>query len=257
MAQDVEIIRQDHLVQIRLNRPSKKNALSNAMYAAMAEAVENAENDLSIRAILFLGSGGCFTSGNDLADFRKTPPRDKAAPVYRFILALTRSTVPMIVAVDGLAIGIGTTMLLHCDMAFATARARFQLPFVNLGLLPEAGSTYLLPKLLGHTKAAELILTCRPFDGEEALDLGLINRVCEAPELEDIALRAAREIALKPPKVLRRAKALLKHDRLEVERQVHAEILEFSECLSSEETHEALNAFAEKRQPVFSLNGKC
>lgn len=222
------------------------------MYAAMAEAVANAERDLSVGTILFLGSEGCFTSGNDLGDFQQSPPRDKAAPVYQFILALARSSVPIVAAVDGLAIGIGTTLLLHCDMAFASPGARFQMPFVNLGLLPEAGSTYLLPKLMGHTRAAELILSCRPINGRDALELGLINETCEASQLEQTATQAAEDIARKPPRTLRRAKALLKHDRLEVERQIHAEILEFSECLDSPETEEALSAFAEKRPPDFS-----
>ncbi|MEH6580836.1 MAG: enoyl-CoA hydratase [Halioglobus sp.] len=252
MNQDVEISRSGRLLTIRLNRTEKKNALTGAMYAAMAEAVAGAEADLGVGAILFLGSEGCFTAGNDLGDFQENPPRDKSAPVYRFILALTRSTVPIVAAVDGLAIGIGTTLLLHCDVAFASPDARFQLPFVNLGLLPEAGSTYLLPKLMGHTKASELIMSCRPFNGEEALSLGLVNQVCDASQLEQTAVDAAQGIAKKPPRTLRRAKALLKHDRLDVERQIHAEILEFSECLDSPETEEALSAFAEKRKPNFS-----
>jgi enoyl-CoA hydratase/carnithine racemase len=252
MGQDVEIDRVGRLQKIRLNRPAKKNALTAAMYAAMAEAVREAENDQTVGAIVFLGAEGCFTAGNDLRDFQQHPPRDKAAPVYQFILALARSTVPMVAAVDGLAIGIGTTLLLHCDVAFAAPDTRFQLPFVNLGLLPEAGSTYLLPKLMGHTKASELIMSCRPFNGHEALELGLVTGVCESAQLEQTAISAAEGIANKPPRTLRRAKALLKHDRLEVERQILAEILEFSECLDSPETAEALSAFAEKRKPDFS-----
>lgn len=252
MGQDVEIDRVGRLLKIRLNRPAKKNALTAAMYAAMAEGVREAENDQTVGAIVFLGAEGCFTAGNDLGDFQQHPPRNKEAPVYQFILALARSTVPMVAAVDGLAIGIGTTLLLHCDVAFAAPDTRFQLPFVNLGLLPEAGSTYLLPKLMGHAKASELIMSCRPFNGQEALELGLITTVCETAQLEEAAISAAEAIAIKPPRTLRRAKALLKHDRLEVERQILAEILEFSECLDSPETDEALSAFAEKRKPDFS-----
>jgi enoyl-CoA hydratase/carnithine racemase len=252
MNKNVKIMRQGPLLKIRLNRPSKKNALTSAMYSAMAEAVIEAENDLTVGAILFLGTEGFFTAGNDLGDFQQCPPRDKSAPVYKFILALVRSTVPIVAAVDGLAIGIGTTLLLHCDMVFAAPGVRFQLPFVNLGLLPEAGSTYLLPKLMGYTKAAELIMSCRPFNESEALELGLINQVCEASQLEYVATHAAEDIAKKPPRTLRRAKALIKHDRQEIERQIHAEILEFSECLDSPETAEALSAFSEKRIPDFS-----
>ncbi len=252
MGKDIELIRQGYVLKIRLSRPEKKNALTSEMYAAMARAVTEAEEDIGVRAIVFLGSQGCFTAGNDLTDFQQNPPRDKAAPVYQFILALVRSTVPMIVAVDGLAIGIGTTLLLHCDMSFASPGARFQMPFVNLGLLPEAGSTFLLPRLMGHTRASELILTCRPFTGTEALELGLITEVCEAADLEQVAVAAAEKTAEKPPRSVRRAKALLRHDRFDIERQIHAEILEFSECLDSPESEEALSAFLEKRKPDFS-----
>ncbi|MGJ8563066.1 MAG: enoyl-CoA hydratase [Alphaproteobacteria bacterium] len=255
MDQHIAICQDNHILTIRMNRPDKKNALTAAMYMQKAEAVERAETDMSVRTIVFLGSTGCFTAGNDLKDFPDMPPRDKAAPVYRFIIALARSTVPIVAAVDGLAIGIGTTMLLHCDMAFATEKARFQLPFINLGLSPEAGATYLLPKLLSHTKASELIMTCRPFYGVEAHSLGLVNQVCAADALEEKAMNAAADIALKPPRTLRRAKALLKHDRMDVERQIGAEILEFSECLDSAESKEALSAFAGKRKPDFSNFG--
>jgi len=222
------------------------------MYTAMAYAIETAEHDSEVRVILFEGSAGCFCAGNDLKDFQEQPPRDKAAPVYRFITALARSTVPMVAAVDGVAVGIGTTLLLHCDLVYATERTRFQLPFVNLGLLPEAGSTYLLPKLVGAARASELLMTGRPFKAQEAQQLGIINWICAAEELTDSALASARELAEKPPQTLRQIKSLLKSDRGQVEDRIQWEILEFSERLDSDECKEALQAFQEKRKPDFS-----
>ena len=250
---DLIIIEKDAgLLRLRMNRADKKNALTRDMYTAMAYAIETAEQDPEVRVILFEGSAGCFCAGNDLSDFLWEPPRDKSAPVYRFITALARSTVPMVAAVDGVAIGIGTTMLLHCDLVYATERTRFQLPFVNLGLLPEAGSTYLLPKLVGTARASELLMTGRPFKAEEARELGIINWVCAPEELTDRALLSARELAEKPPQTLRKIKSLLKSDSGKVEDRIQWEILEFSERLDSAECKEALKAFQEKRKPDFS-----
>jgi len=250
---DLIIIEKDAgVLRLRMNRADKKNALTRDMYTAMAYAIETAEHDSEVRVILFEGSAGCFCAGNDLKDFQEQPPRDKAAPVYRFITALARSTVPMVAAVDGVAVGIGTTLLLHCDLVYATERTRFQLPFVNLGLLPEAGSTYLLPKLVGAARASELLMTGRPFKAQEAQELGIINWICAAEELTDHALASARELAEKPPQTLRQIKSLLKSDRGQVEDRIQWEILEFSERLDSDECKEALLAFQEKRKPDFS-----
>jgi len=270
MTECVIIDRHAYILRLRLNRPDKKNALTRDMYTALADAIFNAENDPDIRVILFEGSygcvtgsvTGCFTAGNDLKDFQEQPPRDKSAPVYRFITALAQTTVPMVAAVDGVAVGIGVTLLLHCDIILASERARFQLPFVNLGLLPEAGSTYLLPKLVGQTRASELLMTGRRFDVEEALDLGIVTRIVptnsvnpDAPEgstLESEVLRVTQELAAKPPQALRATKRLLKHDRDHVENRIQWEILEFSERLDSAECREALSAFQEKRKAVFT-----
>lgn len=250
---DLIIIEKDTgVLRLRMNRADKKNALTRDMYSAMAYAIETAEHDPEVRVILFEGTAGCFCAGNDLKDFQEQPPRDKAAPVYRFITALARSTVPMVAAVDGVAVGIGTTMLLHCDLVYATDRTRFQLPFVNLGLLPEAGSTYLLPKLVGAARAAELLMTGRPFKTQEALELGIINGICAPEELTDQALQSAREFAEKPPQSLRKIKKLLKSDSGKVEDRIQWEILEFSEQLDSAECKEALQAFQEKRKPDFT-----
>jgi len=267
MTEDVVIERQAHILHLRMNRVAKKNALTRGMYTMMADAIFLAENDPDIRVILFSGAPGCFTAGNDLKDFQEQPPRDKAAPVYRFITALAQSTLPMVAAVDGIAVGIGLTLLLHCDIILASERARFQLPFVNLGLLPEAGSTYLLPKLVGQTRASELLMTGRRFEVQEAFDLGIVSRVipsevaneessdCVSPKdsaLEREVQRVAEELAAKPPQALRATKRLLKHDRDQVENRIQWEILEFSERLDSAECKEALAAFQEKRKPVFT-----
>ncbi len=244
----------EHVVQIRFNRPDKKNAITTAMYDAMADALEAAERDRSVRAVLFLGGAGCFTAGNDLNDFRERPPSDEGSPAFRFIKALARATVPLIAAVDGVAIGIGTTMLLHCDVVLASEAARFQMPFVNLGLVPEAGSTYLLPRMLGHARAADLVLRARPFDAATAMELGFVTEICPAAEIEATALAIARDIAAKPPAAMRRTKALLKSDRAAVEARIGAEVAEYAERLASAELKEAVAAFLEKREPDFSAS---
>lgn len=255
MTEDIRIERAERILEVRFNRPQKKNALTEAMYAALADALEAAEADSEVRALLLLGSEGCFTAGNDLNDFLERPPNRRTAPVFRFITGLARATVPLIAAVDGVAIGIGTTLLLHCDYVLASPEAVFRMPFVDLGLLPEAGSSYLLPRLLGHAKAAELVLLARPFDAETARELGFVNALCPAGELEARAREAAREIAAKPPVAVRRAKALLKWDRRAVEERIDAEALEFAERLESAELKEAVDAFLEKRKPDFSGGG--
>ena len=243
---------QDHILSITMNRPLKKNALTAAMYSTMAEALEMAETDMSVRVIIFQGVDGIFTSGNDLADFLGNPVRGTDTPVSRFLFALARSTVPMIAAVDGPAVGIGTTMLLHCDMVIAADTSLFMMPFTNLGLLPENGSSYLLPKIMGHTKASELILTGRAFTAEEALSYGVINEVCKADELVTITAKWAALLASKPPSAMRKSKALMKTDMPVVIDRIRIEMEQFSEALVSPEAKEALTAFMEKRPPDFS-----
>ena len=251
MTQAVSIDRTDGILHLTMNRPEKKNALTQEMYGAMAGAIASAEDDMSVRVILFSGAGGDFTSGNDLRDFRDNPPRDPDAPVFRFITLLARSTVPMIAAVDGYAIGIGTTMLLHCDLVVVAQDAQLQLPFVNLGLVPEAGSGYLLPRLLGHARAAELLMTGTPITGKRAVELGIANTVCPTGASVAGAMNSARDMAGKPPRDLRATKALLKNDRDQVLAQIEREAAEFTRRLASEEFAEAALAFMEKREPDF------
>ena len=252
MGNQIKIDNDAGVLRLIMNRPDKKNALTQEMYGAMADAMAAAEEDLSVRVILFTGADGNFTAGNDLNDFRNNPPRGPDAPVFRFITGLAKSTVPMIAAVDGFAIGVGTTMLLHCDMVFLAEDAQLQMPFVDLGLVPEAGSSYLLPKLMGHARAAELVMTGKMIDSQRACDLGIANQVCATGETHNMALATARTLAAKPPRGLRMTKALLKSDRDKVVAQLERESAEFSKRLVSDECKEALTAFAEKRPPDFS-----
>ena len=249
---DVIITAQNHILSLTMNRPAKKNAITAPMYAAMADAIEMAETDMSVRVIILQGVDGIFTSGNDLADFLGSSERGLDAPVSRFLFALARSTVPIVAAVDGPAVGVGTTMLLHCDSVVAADNAVFMLPFTNLGLLPEAGSSYLLPKIMGHTIASELILTGRTFTSDEAKSYGLINEVCKAADLATIAAKRAKHLASKPPAAMRKAKALLKTDMPVVLDRIRIEMEQFSEALASPEAKEAMSAFMEKRAPGFS-----
>ena len=252
MTDHILIETKDHILTIRINRPEVKNALTADMYAAMADAIKEAEADLSIRAVVITGTEGCFTAGNDLKDFLQNPPKDETAPTFQFIRALVTATVPLIAAVDGPAVGIGTTLLLHCDLVYVTADAKLLMPFVNLGLVPENASSYLLPKLMGHTKAAELILMGKPVSGELAVEMGLANQVCDRDTLEQTAFAAAALLAEKPPAAVRTSKKLLRGYLGDMEAAVKAETLAFTQALDSAEAKEALTAFFEKRKPDFS-----
>ena len=239
-------------LHIQINRPDKKNALTFDMYEVMADAIRKAESDNDVGCILFSGVEGAFCAGNDLKDFQARPPKDETAPAFQFILSLAESTVPIIAAVDGVAIGIGATMLLHCDKVFVTKDAYLQLPFVNLGLTPEAGSSYLLSKLMGHARASELLIGGKAFNGQRAIELGIANALCEKDNLFDMAKSYAQEIAVKPPRAVRASKALMKSDMDVVVSQIRKEVMEFVERLQSDECGEALSAFMEKRPADFS-----
>ena len=255
MNEHIEVSQDDGVLTVRFNRPERKNALTRSMYEAMADTLDRAHEDTSIRVILFVGQEGIFTGGNDLGDFLENPPRNEATPVYRFISGLPRAAVPLIAAVDGPAVGIGTTMLLHCDLVLVTERAQLHLPFVNLALVPEAGSTFLLPRLIGNARAAELLMLGEPFSGRDAVDLGIANRLCDPADLERQASDMARKLAEKPPAALRATKALLQAARPETEAAIRREYQAFSDRLGSAEAKEAFTAFFEKRKPDFSRTG--
>ena len=244
---------QDGVLRIVMNRPEKKNALTMAMYAALTDAIRQGEKNPAVRVMLICGAGGCFTSGNDLKDFVEIPPRDESSPVFRFMATISRAEKPIIAAVSGLAVGIGTTMLLHCDLVYAGSGAKFILPFVNLGLNPEAGSSFLLPLLAGYQRAAELLLLGEPFSAEKAKEIGLVNAICDDAEVVNYAMDQARKLATKPQVSVRLTKAMLKKGNARiVESIMSEEAAILIKRLASPEAAEAFAAFGERRQPDFS-----
>lgn len=241
------------VLQLQLNRPAKKNAITRAMYAALAAALDRADHDPAVRVVLLGGTDGCFTAGNDLEEFRRVAEGELPHAANPFLPALGRFGKPVVAAVSGVAVGIGTTLLLHCDLVCAAPSARFQLPFVRLGLCPEFGSSHLLPLLAGYQRAAELVLLGRPFDAEEAQRLGLVNRLCPEDELADTARRLALELAALPPAAVRLCKSLLKRGQAAaVEGAMAEELVQFGNRLRSDEAREAFAAFAERRPADFS-----
>ncbi|NMT63393.1 enoyl-CoA hydratase [Marinobacter orientalis] len=244
----------NHILTVRINRPDRKNALTHDMYTALGEAIEQAQQDSDIRCILYTGSEDCFTAGNDLADFAAGLPGDfENTPVGRFLFLLATTNTPIIAAVNGPAVGIGTTMLLHCDMVFAGNNTRFQMPFASLGLCPEGGSSLLLPAWLGRVRAAELLMLGDAFSADEALHMGLISRVCEPARTEASALEACARIAAQPPAAIRATRELLnKANADDLKTTMLAEGKRFAERLESPENAEAIKAFTEKRKPDFS-----
>lgn len=256
MAEGTELIGvelSERILRITMQRPEKKNALSIAMYEAMTAALQEADTNDAVRVILITGSGSAFTSGNDVLDFMNAPPADENSPVARFLHTVHGLRKPLVAAVNGIAVGIGTTLLLHCDLAYASETATFHLPFVNLGLCPEAGSSLLLTQYLGLRKASELILLGERFDAQTALSLGLVNGVVPADGLMALALAKAQRLAEQPPASVRISKALLKDgNRAAVEHAMREEGRHFMERLTSMEAVEGFTAVMERRKPDFS-----
>jgi len=254
MSDLVEVSVADGIQTIRFNRPDKKNALTSAMYAIIADAMDQAEETGDIRANLFLGLPEIFTAGNDIMDFLAVSQSSGGLnePVVRFLNALGSTQTPMVAAVDGLAIGIGTTMLLHCDMVYASPRAMFKTPFLDLALLPEAGSSLLGPRLMGQSWAFELLALGEPFDANRAREAGFVNAVVDTDQLEETARATAAKIAAKPPEAMRIARALLRGERQDVLARIREEGDHFGERLTSAEAKEAFMAFMEKRKPDFT-----
>lgn len=250
----VEVERNDAVMRIAINRPEKKNALTADMYDALSEAVEEAERDSGIRVLLLHGKGDAFTAGNDLQDFLQKPWKGQARPpAVRFIHAVAHATKPIVAAVHGLVVGVGTTILLHCDLVYAAEETRFLMPFVNLGIVPEAASTVLLPLLIGRQRAAELFMLGTPLTAQRAYEIGMVNAVLPIDKLLPTASEAVLALAAKPAAALRATKDLMKRFYCaEVERALREEVETISERLDSAETREALAAFLEKRKPDFS-----
>jgi enoyl-CoA hydratase/carnithine racemase len=243
----------DGVLTLTLARPDKKNALTNEMYGELADAIEQAAHDPGTRVLLLQGDGDIFTAGNDMGEFAamaagKGP---KERHVHRFLHALANSTVPIVAAVNGKAVGVGTTMLLHCDVVLLAQDAQLIAPFVNLALVPEAASSYLLPLRIGHVRAFEMFALGEPLDAQTAVAWGIANKVCGNDQLRTEARRIAGQIAAKPGGSLSAMKKLMR-DAEKLVSQMDSESARFMERLASAEAKEAFAAFAEKRKPDFT-----
>ena len=236
---------------IKMDRPECKNALTQQMYNAMTGAIIEAESNPHIRVIVITGTDECFTAGNDLNDFLNNPPIGENSPVTRFMMTLLECKKTVVAAINGAAVGIGATMLLHCDLVYAGPKTRLQMPFTRLGLCPEYASSLLLPQLIGHRNAFEILILGEPVYSEQALTLGLVNNVSDN-YLED-ALTKAEQLAKLPPAAVKLGKQLmLENERQKVIDVINIEIKAFSERLKSDEAKEAFSAFLGKREPDFS-----
>jgi enoyl-CoA hydratase/carnithine racemase len=240
------------ILRVTVNRPTKKNAMTSAMYNALADVFVNAGNDEAIHVVIWDAAGDSFSAGNDVEDFLKNPPGPGESPQARLGNALINLDKPVIAVVKGAAVGGGTTLLTHCDFVYAGESAKFQLPFVNLGLVPEFGSSFSLPARFGYIRAAELFMLGQPFNAELAAAIGLVTRVVPDAELLATATQTAEKLAAKPIGALRASKKLLRgSSREQLEQSIKAETEEFSSRVRSAEVKEVLTAFMEKRPPNF------
>lgn len=253
MAEGIELIEAGGVIEIHIDRPDKKNALTAVMYRAMAAALADASNRADIGAVLIAGKGDAFCAGNDLMDFLSGPEGGQAA--FEFIQAIAKFGKPIVAAVRGLAVGVGTTMLFHCDLIYAAPDARFIMPFVNLGLVPEAGSSLLAPATMGYAKAAGMLLLGDPLDAESADKAGFVTAIVPADALLEHARAKARALVAKPPQALAYTRRLMKGDPAALEARMNEEARLFRETMQSAEAREAFSAFFEKRPPVFRREG--
>lgn len=252
MADEILQTRSGPVLELRFDRPDKKNAITVDMYAALADALRSAAADDAIRVVTLTGSGGSFTAGNDLRDFQQAPGGGGDRPVAHFLQAISTFPKAIVAGVAGPCVGVGTTMLLHCDLVLAAPSALFSLPFVDLGLVPEAGSSLLLPRLIGRQRAAKHLILGEPFDADTALAYGLAAEVVEEGALEERLLATAQRIAAKPPEAVRLTKQLLREDPAAIAERIAEESRLFGERLQSAEAAEAFAAFFRKRGPDFS-----
>ena len=241
------------VMTITFNRIDKKNSISSAMYATMADALIQADTNTIVRVVVFQGHETIFSAGNDIGDFLNGPKSTKDSPVFRFLHGISTFSKPLIASVCGPAVGIGTTLLLHCDLVYAGDNAAFSMPFVNLGLCPEAASSVLLPQMLGYHRAAEALLLGEPFMAEAALEVGLVNRVLSPMEANNYAQAIARKLASKPVSSLIETKRLMKKGHFAlVAQQITEEAVSFGRMLKEPAAREAFGAFMEKRKPDFT-----
>jgi len=245
---DIQTHEDSGVLLITFNRPARKNAITVAMYRQLTEALQRAASDPDIAVVLFQGDEQAFCAGNDLSDFLAEPPDDLDAPVWQFLRVLAAFPKPMVAAVCGVAVGIGATLLLHCDLVLCGSNARFSLPFVNLGLCPEAGSSLLLTRLVGYPRAAEILLLGEPFDAAAAAQAGLVSQVLEPREVLERALAQARKLASKPLQALMESRRLLKStDQAAVLARIDEEAQVFIRLLNSEAARQAIAGFGGKR----------
>ena len=250
---DIVTERSGNILRIQLNRPAKKNAMTSAMYITMADLLVAAGKDDDVRVVLWHGAGDSFCAGNDLDDFLKNPPGPLDSPQSRLIDAFIAFDKPIVVAVHGAVIGGGTTMLTHCDFVYAGESAKFQMPFINLALVPEFGTSYSLPARIGYLAAAELIQLAQPFDAPRAVELGLATRVVPEEKLLSIATETAQKLADKPAGALQACKRLMRQPiRAQLEQAAEVENQEYAVRLRSADSKEAITAFFEKRKPNFN-----
>jgi enoyl-CoA hydratase/carnithine racemase len=259
MTQEIQIKVEDGVQVMRFTRADKKNAFTGPMYNAMSEALDASEKNDAIACHVFIGSGGVFSAGNDINDFLRRAQatasgdgKGMPAPSLEFIKRLPKVTKPMIAAVDGLAIGVGTTMLLHCDLVYATPAASLRTPFLDLGLIQEAGSTITAPARMGYPRAFELICLGEPFSAERALQAGIVNAIVPADKLEETALKAARRLAAKPRQALMTSRRLLRQGHADISAMIEEEAKVYQTLMTSPEAREAFMAFLEKRPPDFA-----
>jgi enoyl-CoA hydratase/carnithine racemase len=249
---DIITERSGGILRVELNRPAKKNAMTSSMYVALAKIFNDAAEDPIIRAVLWHGAGDSFCAGNDVEDFLKNPPGPGESPQSRLMQALLYFDKPVVAAVQGAAIGGGTTMLTHCDFVYAGESAKFQMPFVNLAVVPEFGSSCTLPARIGHIRAAELILLALPVDARRAADLGFVTQAVPDQNLLATASETVRKLAAKSPSAVQASKRLMKQPfREQIKAAMKAENEEFSAQIRSADAKEALTAFLEKRAPHF------
>jgi enoyl-CoA hydratase/carnithine racemase len=245
------------ILRVQLNRPTKRNAMTSAMYLSLATIFNEAEKDENTRVVLWHGAGDSFCAGNDIDDFLKNPPGPGESPQARLMEALINFDKPLVAAVQGAAIGGGTTMLLHCDFIYAGESAKFQMPFINLAVVPEFGSSCSVPARIGHLRAAELILLGAPFDARRAAELGLATQVVSDKDVMARATETAGKLAAKPASALQASKRLMKQPfREQIKAAMKAENEEFSVQVRSEDAREAFTAFLEKRKPDFTRSAK-
>jgi len=253
MTEDIRVTTADRVMRIELNRPDKKNAITSAMYDAMRDALVASNDDRRVRVVFIHGSPDCFTAGNDLADFQDVERVRRERPAMKFLDAISSATKPLVAAVNGPAVGIGTTLLLHCDLVYAGESTRFQMPFVSLGLNPEGTSSYALARMAGHVRAAELLLLGERFTAAQAKEIGLINAVLPDAELFAHAESRVAQLAAQPAAAVRTTKALLKRWTAgQIKEVLAAESEAFGARLGSPEFAEAAKAFFERRKPDFS-----